>query len=457
MKKKVLISLILGIMFILATVLTIWALVPPPPANQTLGIYDTVFGSFTEPVCRSCHQPQSTNVNRHHMLVQNEGFECLDCHESVWDPVTMTWVLAPFRDCLLCHTSSPHHATADAVARHCKACHGSFVDNYDDGHYIPTYAKSMVTPDTSCRDWTGTTCNAGGCEACHVASSAVSPAIYSNADTHHGTGLGVISGTSCTWCHMDTSALDIRRCEDCHGVASLHNIQADSDNAANPGTIAPGQENLGYGHIGNNWDCWGCHGWFDKYDVAPYSGATVPSISSLSATSVEAGVNTVLTINGASLTNNVVDPYGNIVDTVTANVALDNGSVAVTLQPTSVEEDQLIVTIPSTLAAGTYDLQAVKGDKMSNKKTLLVVTPVKITTAKLTRRSSVVTITGSGFGVNPTSPDYKTGLGVFIKSSECTINSWSDTKIVCSSKYAKPGEYVTVKSLMGSASKKIVP
>lgn len=31
------------------------ALVPPPPANQLLGIYDTTVNNFNETICRGCH------------------------------------------------------------------------------------------------------------------------------------------------------------------------------------------------------------------------------------------------------------------------------------------------------------------------------------------------------------------------------------------------------------------
>ena len=78
----------------------------------------------------------------------------------------------------------------------------------------------------------------------------------------------------------------IRWCENCHGPESLHNIQVDSDNLANIGTILVGGENAGWGHIGNDDDCWGCHGFIGAAEsgsgpLTPYilgadTGATRP-------------------------------------------------------------------------------------------------------------------------------------------------------------------------------------
>ncbi len=130
-----------------------------PPVYQTLGMLDTTMSNVPEANCRICH---SAGVqNRHHVLygqpISNPGivpypdtngdgvnettFSCLSCHGSQFQVV---------RDCVACHdTGSPHHTGADAVNRHCTACHGDFVADYDDGHYIPSYNPSLVTP------WTG--------------------------------------------------------------------------------------------------------------------------------------------------------------------------------------------------------------------------------------------------------------------------------------------------------------
>lgn len=181
----------------------------------------------------------------------------------------------PEDKCLACHTlgvpapsgPSPHHFTEQAQSRHCKVCHGSIVDDYDDGHYIPTYEPSLVTPDTGSGE--GSPFNsrgngAGGCTYCHDDDGLSPPLIRTTEALHHDPAF--YTADKCDWCH-DFSVTDgqIRACESCHGPNSLHNIQADSPNPENAGTIVVGGEDAGYGHVGRDAgpgdsDCWGCHG-----------------------------------------------------------------------------------------------------------------------------------------------------------------------------------------------------
>lgn len=228
--------------------------IPPPPVDQNVGLPDTAFGEFTEPECRECHS--SGLVDRHHLLI-GEGYTCTQCHDINDQGLEFT------RDCLACHHSSPHHVTQAAIDRICTDCHGSIIDDYNDGHAIPTYEPSLVTPDTSFNNQSGSL-KIGGCEACHEPGG---DNIHSNQATHHGTGL------DCNLCHSgDDGMLDIRKCEDCHGVRSLHIIQYDYNNTE-------GMD--GYGHIGSNWDCWGCHGWYDLYGVASSTNALTSALSIL--------------------------------------------------------------------------------------------------------------------------------------------------------------------------------
>jgi hypothetical protein len=126
------------------------ASVPAPPVNQSIGMVDTVFQNVTEPECRTCHD--SGLPDRHHLLYGQDLpsgtlipypdgetiYTCLGCHG---EDFTLE------RDCMQCHTSSsPHNTTVQAVARQCSYCHGSLVTDFDDGHYIPTYGASLVTP-----------------------------------------------------------------------------------------------------------------------------------------------------------------------------------------------------------------------------------------------------------------------------------------------------------------------
>lgn len=269
---------------------------PPPPVNQNLGIYDTSIalfktnGSFTnvtsngQMACRTCHNstgttaPGYTNLtlggvdSRHHWLVQYSAinpatgvaFGCQDCHPST--PGIGNGILLD-HSCTDCHNSTPfwadsiganvgnlsrpHHFNTSydnagignpASARQCNVCHGSFVSNYNDNHYIPSYATTvMITPYAKWKatnfsqpltmllyasdSLTVTNKEWGGCESCHlgtVNTSIVASGAYTgtpidpNHDTHHqeildgnvtvnGTVLslgGRTPGATCSWCHV---------------------------------------------------------------------------------------------------------------------------------------------------------------------------------------------------------------------------------------------------------------
>ena len=158
MRRKALLSaLIAGVTLMFAG--TVWAqdaLGSNPPVFQNIGMLDTLAGLLSEADCRACHT--SGLPDRHHVLynqlippssvvpypdsdgdtVPDTNYVCLSCHDQNFTVV---------RDCLQCHnTGSPHHTTQAAFDRQCTQCHGDLVDDYDDGHYIPTYAASLVTP-----------------------------------------------------------------------------------------------------------------------------------------------------------------------------------------------------------------------------------------------------------------------------------------------------------------------
>ncbi|AJE02864.1 cytochrome C [Geobacter pickeringii] len=477
MKRKALISLSLAATAILGFAAVNWAVVPPPPVNQNGGIYDTTFSALTRSDCLQaapCHISDTVVVPRHHNLtLPPRQLSCYGdptanpvtgCHQLIPDGAG-GFTFADFRDCLRCHSKTPHHITVAAQNQDCKFCHGSFIDNPLDGHYIPTYAKSSVTPETKWRGNNPTAPqNYGGCAACHQAAAAsptVGPKdIKSNADNHHGTGLGApttvtgqpISVGLCTWCHGgapgDANFLDIRTCERCHGVKSLHNIENPSG-AGPSGTVTganviPGAMPLGYGHVGADFDCWGCHGTFKKYATDPSpAGAVVPFITDLSTRVLTANQANAITITGGSFTN-----QSNGVD-FTSSVTLTNGTTTVTVQPTSITVSEIQATIPA-LPVGTYDLLVVKGDKQSNLTRVTVVPALAIKSVTLI--GSTVTITGSGFGQAPPT-DATTGLGVFAADgSACAISFWSDTKIVVTNPVLKAGSTVTVQTLYGPVS-----
>jgi len=413
------------------------AIVPPPPANQDLGIYDTLCEEFAEDDCRACHS--SGVPDTHHLLVQNGVYECTDCHQVTTDPDGTG--VGVIRNCVECHDTSPHHEAQEAVDRHCSHCHGSYVDDYDDGHSIPTYEPSLITPDTSYTVEDGATGKKwGGCEACHEPDSTSVPPIYSNPETHHN--LGSLS-LECNMCHGDTSLndsvnenlLSIRKCEDCHGTKSLHNIQYNY-------TSTKGQ--LGYGHVGDDWDCAGCHAWYVAYSYAPLEGPVIPDIHEVSPTMILAGDETVATINGTNFVNTVNGTN------YTSDVVIYIGTGNITLAPDSITASEIVVTIPP-LGAGNYGLRVVKSGMESSLVPIVVVPQVTIDSATI--RRSIVTIRGSGFS----DESYNGCLGVTVAHAgndlETSIVTWDGTRIVVEcSPSATVGDIVTVNALYGSDS-----
>ena len=103
----------------------------------------------------------------------------------------------------------------------------------------------------------------------------------------------------------------IRVCEGCHGYESLHNIAADTDSVppcfydpANPTEceVVVGAEDPGYSHVGNDDDCWGCHGNYIP-TAASGSGPVTPFISDADGAVMIAGTDTAFTLTGTALTN----------------------------------------------------------------------------------------------------------------------------------------------------------
>ncbi len=481
-KRKILIPIFaLAFLGILAI-----AAIPPPPVNQNFGIYDTLMMNYNETLCRGCHNSTSSPLvtggvpTRHHNLVvnatinpyTNQPFQCTDCHPSV--PGTGNGILLD-RNCIDCHNSTafwadsvygahvgnftrPHHNTTHAQIRNCKFCHGASVDDYNDGHYIPPYNTSEVTPSalykafntTSMRVW-------GGCLACHQEQATANPPIFFTNTTgfppiatgtnnvHHNeiltidTPPGVSLGDQCLWCHTNVAnVLDIRGCETCHSVRAIHNTQVDF---ANTSTL------IGYGHVGSNnpsdtrnnsWDCKGCHAWYDAGDVNPFAGAIIPDVQSATPAVFSENTPTVLTLTGTNFVQTNSTTVVNVDDTTN-------------LTPDSITNGQITVTV--NLAAGNHYIKVVKTDlvenvpKPSGIKPLTVVSEVTITSSRL--RSGVITITGSGFGTQPAAnaQQYVTIKHAGTVYYSDSISSWSDTQIIAtktSNPAAVKGDIVTV-------------
>jgi hypothetical protein len=476
------------------------ALVPPPPANQNIGFYDTNVSSLTATTCHSatpCHGSDDTAIaNRHHLLVPTGEWLCVDCHPV--DPgAPGGYGVVMERDCIQCHNGTawsvnpavdiprPHHFTTNSTSRHCNDCH-SYIANYDDIHTIPSYNTSLVTPladyklfnASSGRYW-------GGCLACHDADASSDPKILNNYDTHHQATSG-IPGRQCTWCHVgnassvrpDGSAdvlriyltdllglgwdtvnlhMELRNstilnlgdtingtgCQKCHSVATIHNIQYDYTNTVG---------SLGSGHIGDNWDCNGCHAFWDAGEVEAPVGAIIPDMASVTPNKLTAGVATVVTITGS----NFLSGSG----TYTAAVSVDGTEI--TPDSADVTDSQIVVTLPA-LTAGIHTIKVVKnGDaetKYSSPGVLVAVTQADATSATLS--GTQITIAGTGFGAQP-DPAFN-DLGIFVEHTtgkgknkvtttiKATIDTWTDTEIVATAGVST-GDKLTVKSLNGEDS-----
>jgi hypothetical protein len=477
MKRKILIPIIAILYLVVIGI----ANIPPPPVNQNFGIRDTMMINYTESLCRGCHNSTSSPLvaggvpTRHHTLVAtsainpNTGiaFGCPDCHPST--PGVGNGVLMD-RNCMDCHNATafwgnslgahvgnftrPHHNTTHAQARNCKFCHGASVDDYNDGHYVPSYPPSEVTPSalfkasnsTSMRVW-------GGCLACHGENVSASPSIFfthtngfppvadGTNNVHHNEILGITGGTptgqQCLWCHVDVvNVLDIRGCETCHSVRSIHNVQFDF---ANTSTLR------GYGHIGSNnpldpannsWDCKGCHAWYDAGDYNPFAGSIVPDVQSATPNVFNANSPTVVTLSGTNF----------VQDNSTTVVNIDD---QINLTPDTISNGQITVSV--NLAAGAHYIKVVKTDavenvpKQSDIKPMTVVPAVTISSATL--NGGTLTISGVGLGNRPgaNAQQYVTFNHAGNVYFADAITSWTDTQIVATvSSTALVGDTVEV-------------
>lgn len=509
MEKGVFRTLFAAVLILQGVLLSgsVFAAVPAPPVIQMQGIPDGVFNNLTEEVCRSCHNqnpPPTIPVNpmylpeRHHLKVNTTippnsdvpnpdpngdgipetNYLCLSCHNMTYDPVTYSYVLEQnFRNCLNCHEQTDeatvHHLTQLASDQDCAACHGDLINNPGDGHYIPTYQPSMVTPwpsgkpngDDSIINTAGT--SPGNCNFCHNTADGMpgTPTtsletnwlgstipVYQNMETHHSTGLAINDSTRCAWCHDVTAGAGyaIRQCEACHGVSSLHNITSDSNN---DGAVMPGQEPVGYSHTGGQADCWGCHGNNGSIlSMAPGAGAAIPGLHSLDYSSIDAGTDTTLTLGGINFTNYVQNPWTGNYDILVSSVVRltdDNGN-ATDFVPTSITSESIEVVIPDTVAPGNYRITATKGPSSSNPMNLTVTPTVTIDSASCSRRTKVLTVTGSGFGQYLEASD--SGTNVEMEGETGSVTSWTDTEIVAEFSACNRRSTATVTTLFDSGS-----
>ena len=101
---------------------------------------------LTEADCRCCHG--ATLADRHHLLVNTNGLECLSCHAMNFNQTTLQYEPAVTRDCIQCHTGSladRHHVLVDQVVYTCFNCHTMAYDPVSMS-YSPDFNVSCQTP-----------------------------------------------------------------------------------------------------------------------------------------------------------------------------------------------------------------------------------------------------------------------------------------------------------------------
>ncbi len=470
-----------------------WANVPPPPVNQNIGIPDSIFNNLEKLNCAYCHKSDTLTqaerneigwtfvaptvkdgilADRHHAKVDTimkegtqapfgtagEPYKCLSCHKLQWNEASSTNELSDnFKDCLNCHRqvegkASVHHLTQQARKLNCKYCHGDRIDNPNDGHYIPTRPVSPFTPRTS----RGKGPNGeGACTYCHNqgVDAITGVMVQVNSKNHHAIGIGQwgVSALQCVVCHAPHGLGDqaIRTCENCHGVNSIHSIQADSDG---DGIIIIGQEKPFYGHIGgkNSADCKGCHvGSMQNSLEIPGKGYIVPQLANLSKFKIPAGSTTTITVSGQALINKIVTQEG--IKTYKSIVTLtnNNDNTVRELIPSFISVSSLKVTIPSDLDAGNYYLRAKKGEKESNPMSLVITPNIFINSVDI--NNNIFTIKGNGFSKYIDAID--SGTKITLSEAICEIQSWTDKKIVttCDKKCG----LLKINGIFGSTSKDI--
>lgn len=483
------------------------AAVPAPPVNQNLGVPDHAFNTMDEQVCRACHNttpPPGMPIDptylphRHHMKVgqpippktdiqfpdrdgdgiPDTDYSCTNCHELIFDPVEQTYVISDLSDCLQCHTFGPegsvHHRSDKTIQLDCKACHGGVVNNHPteganpDGHYIPTYSPSRITPWPSGRpngngnqppSSAGT--YPGNCDYCHntedgtpnggapVQTPIGMLTIDTNANTHHTAAIGYLElpgQPPCMVCHDFTSPPEyrIRTCENCHGIETLHAITADT----NGNGFQFLGEDPGYSHMGSVSDCRGCHDTNARALADKLSAIALPSIDFMDGSAISSGVDSNITIGGTNFTGYEKNPWTGANDKlVTSVVRLIDGSGNQTeLVPNSVTETSIQLTVPGSMAPGNYRVVVDKQGSESNPASLIITPEVTIDSAVCSGKNLFVT--GSGFAEYSSANN--SGTSVSVAGETARVITWDDQKIHAQSTACGSGETVSVSSIHGS-------
>ncbi|MCF6354202.1 MAG: putative Ig domain-containing protein [Candidatus Polarisedimenticolaceae bacterium] len=376
--------------------------------------------------------------------INDENYSCLSCHAQTEDVNGDLVLTQDYQDCLFCHVAdgaviTVHHDTPKAREALCAECHGSLVRNLDEGLPPPADMPGIITPrgsnklnaDTSTINSAGT--HPGNCDFCHntqdgQSAGTLMPSIlgeitvFPNLNNHHSTGVHEIEGSSkgspCQWCHIvewpawyegdpaaDKAPWQMRACQRCHDASSLHAIEVD---IAGDG-IVPGAEAYNSGHIGNQDNCWGCHG--NDSDMIPvYTGgmpvvtATTPQLDGISAVTWKWGTEFVLDLKGNGFINQgeAYDPLtGNTTQTTfmpKVQLTDDDGNTTM-LDPLTPAADFISVAIP-WLIDGNYQVQVKKGDRLSNPIAATITPGMIFAHALCLEKYRIIFLRGTNFGMH---------------------------------------------------------
>lgn len=110
----------------------------------------------SEADCRSCHW---ITVDRHHLLVQNGTFQCIDCHEMKWDDLNKSYYPEVIRNCLTCHPDKnhieTHHLLVEKGLYECTDCHPVKWNNDTRQYYIEAIWDCTVCHNNSANSYHG--------------------------------------------------------------------------------------------------------------------------------------------------------------------------------------------------------------------------------------------------------------------------------------------------------------
>lgn len=517
------------------------------PDRHHLSLYTEIDGKPEFPPFRDANKDGVTDTH----------FGCLNCHKVITQGVDIeTAILSDviyfnYRNCLNCHSRDAgpltvHHATDLAQTGFCFRCHGGLVRGIDVDELrgkkpdpdnagetvpvvIPDYPHSMITPwrskkpngDDSQENHAGT--EPGNCNFCHNTAegssattgdeggtmqivnlpdgSTFNAPVLTNAQNHHNTGF--FDDDRCAWCHkleftdqgIQKDGNAIRICQRCHDRTTLHNIEFDNDGDG----VTAGAEEPYYGHIGNQKNCWGCHGnnktvlndngeWVNPRDYLgvdnqgvvigdedlarmDISKALVPTINTLSVDSISEGEEVLITITGMNMVNsgleykpvlnpdgtNVFDDQGNaMIDLVTTTwssevVITDKDNNVIVIEPSYQDRAKLEFTVPATLTSNFYQVSLKKHDQVSNPLGLMVKKSIAVQQAFVfTPYGGLVVILGKNFMDTVNGLTYK----LVDQDGNAPVSSylWKDGLVLVH--FDKIPESVTMTNLYGT---KVIP